>query len=67
MPETKLVYKRHFVKQTNEVRPRHRVCARPLNVSSHEVTFPKQGLDKPDRMSAFEEPNQPNSQTKMKS
>ena len=39
----------------------------PLMFSSDEVTFPKQGLDKPDRMSAFEEPNQPNSQTKMKS
>ena len=55
-----------FYKQTNETRPRHRICARPFNVPSHEVTFPKQGLDKPDRMSALEEPNQPNSQTKMK-
>ena len=56
MPETELVYKRHFIKQANETRPRHRICARPFNVPSHEVTFPQQGLDKPDRMSAFEEP-----------
>ena len=45
MPETELVYKRHFSNKRMKLDQGTGFVPGPLMFSSHEVTFPKQGLE----------------------
>ena len=45
MPETELVYKRHFINKRMKLDHDAGFASGPFMFTSHEVTFPKQGLE----------------------